>query len=277
LPPGTPATPSFSQTGNCSGTMPKTLPPSSKTQSSHPQHQRGSHPPSLKMPSEDNPSTSTTSSAHSTTLYLLRRMWATLEQQRSASTQLNQLKPSRQLLTGLLPGSQHVNSQPSSSPNERKRHFFTENIPQVFLPPKSPLPTLKSSCTINPSRISCRVDTIISSQISDHSNKSIMPSYQSRGSITSVTDPLWSKMGLNQEQPHLLASSSTPADVPTPVKCAHIATSAPSASLPGISKILVRQERDLMHVEFTGQVRSGHLPKLAMTATGQMTADFKKP
>jgi len=27
---------------------------------------------------------------------------------------------------------------------------------------------------------------------------------------------------------------------------------------------------------FTGQVRSGHLPKSAMTATGQMTADSKK-
>jgi len=28
---------------------------------------------------------------------------------------------------------------------------------------------------------------------------------------------------------------------------------------------------------FTGQVRSGHLPKLAVTATSQMTADSKKP
>ena len=31
------------------------------------------------------------------------------------------------------------------------------------------------------------------------------------------------------------------------------------------------------HLVFTGQVRSGHLSKLAITVTGQMTADFKKP
>jgi len=246
-PPGTPATPPFLQTGNCSGTMPKTL-PSSKMQSSHSQHQRGFHPLSLRMPSGDNPSTSTASSAHSTMLDLLRRMWAALEQQRSALMQLNQLEPSRQLLTGPLPGSQHVDSLCSSSLKERKRHFFMANISQVFLPSKSPLPTLKSSCMINPSRISCRVNTIISSQISDHSNKSITPSYQSTGSIISVTDPLQSKRGLNQEHPHPLASGSTLADVPTPVKLAHTATSAPSVDLPGISKILVRQERDLMHM-----------------------------
>jgi len=34
---------------------------------------------------------------------------------------------------------------------------------------------------------------------------------------------------------------------------------------------------DVFEIVFTGQIRSGYLPKLAMTATGQMTADSKKP
>ena len=44
----------------------------------------------------------------------------------------------------------------------------------------------------------------------------------------------------------------------------------------GIS-LLRREGQEGSTVVFTGQVRSGHLPKLAVTATGQMTADSKKP
>ena len=40
---------------------------------------------------------------------------------------------------------------------------------------------------------------------------------------------------------------------------------------------LVVDLRAGMQVVFTSQVRSGHLPKSAMTVTGQMTADSKNP
>jgi hypothetical protein len=246
-PPGIPATPSCLRTDVSLHSMPGTSLQSSKMQSSPPQHLKGFQPPKLRTPFEGNPSTSTISSVPSTALDLQRRMWVALETQKSASKQLNQPESSRPPPTGQWLDIPHASYSASSFLIDEMRQWNMENTLLVFSPPKLPMLTLISSCMTNPSETLFRRGYNISSQTLDPSNRSTLPSYQLMVSTTTVPVVPLCKRQTSQDLLQPLAITSMLENVSTPVKCACINMSVPSASNMAISKELAQWKKDLTH------------------------------